>query len=337
MDNGLIVQVLGEMSNNGGTWQKFSQTFFLAEQPDGYYVLNDIFRFLKEEIEPDHDSDHDEMLKNKFTYQDERIPESGREKKSAPAKPAVVESKGTVKPAPSSNPSSAPLTQATASSQAADKGVPKREPSSAAVKADQSTAPAQSKPINSNVKKESTAPLAWSKIVAEPKSSQSIKPAAPKVTKPAPKKEEDADGFKEVKNQTANQARARPEGNTYWREKEKCTIYLRNITEGMDKTMIAAAFEPFGAVLHVDVPPGKKIAFVTFKSVEIAASTIGKSVTINGEQVLAEERRRSIQRSEKKFGTGEKPANGSNNFNRNQRPAKTGNASTNNSINKQKN
>ncbi|OLL21699.1 putative G3BP-like protein [Neolecta irregularis DAH-3] len=48
-NNGIVIMVLGEMSNNGGPSQKFVQTFFLAEQPKGYYVLNDIFRFLNEE------------------------------------------------------------------------------------------------------------------------------------------------------------------------------------------------------------------------------------------------------------------------------------------------
>ncbi|TDL16151.1 hypothetical protein BD410DRAFT_816793 [Rickenella mellea] len=48
-NNGIIIQVIGEMSNRGEAWRKFVQTFFLAEQPNGYFVLNDIFRFLKEE------------------------------------------------------------------------------------------------------------------------------------------------------------------------------------------------------------------------------------------------------------------------------------------------
>ncbi|ORY92429.1 hypothetical protein BCR35DRAFT_348827 [Leucosporidium creatinivorum] len=48
-EGGIIVQVLGEQSNRGGAWRKFSQTFFLAEQPNGYFVLNDICRYLKEE------------------------------------------------------------------------------------------------------------------------------------------------------------------------------------------------------------------------------------------------------------------------------------------------
>ena len=48
-NGGIIIQVIGEMSNRGEPWKKFVQTFFLAEQPNGYFVLNDIFRFLKEE------------------------------------------------------------------------------------------------------------------------------------------------------------------------------------------------------------------------------------------------------------------------------------------------
>ncbi|KAF9948860.1 hypothetical protein BGZ72_009243, partial [Mortierella alpina] len=51
LNGGIMIQVLGEMSNRGGPSQKFVQTFFLAEQPRGYYVLNDIFRYLKDDAE----------------------------------------------------------------------------------------------------------------------------------------------------------------------------------------------------------------------------------------------------------------------------------------------
>lgn len=51
------------MSNNGEQWRKFVQTFFLAEQPNGYFVLNDIFRFLKEEtVEGDDSSEPTEPV-----------------------------------------------------------------------------------------------------------------------------------------------------------------------------------------------------------------------------------------------------------------------------------
>ncbi|OUM63832.1 hypothetical protein PIROE2DRAFT_43151, partial [Piromyces sp. E2] len=49
-NEGIIVQVLGEMSNKDEQAIKFAQTFFLAVQQGGYYVLNDIFRHLKDEV-----------------------------------------------------------------------------------------------------------------------------------------------------------------------------------------------------------------------------------------------------------------------------------------------
>jgi hypothetical protein len=58
-NGGIIIQAIGEMSNAGEPWRKFVQTFFLAEQPNGYFVLNDIFRFLKEETVEDDTSEAD--------------------------------------------------------------------------------------------------------------------------------------------------------------------------------------------------------------------------------------------------------------------------------------
>ncbi|WRT67073.1 uncharacterized protein IL334_004039 [Kwoniella shivajii] len=52
-NGGIIILVIGEMSNNHQSWRKFTQTFFLAEQPNGYFVLNDIFRYLKEDVDED--------------------------------------------------------------------------------------------------------------------------------------------------------------------------------------------------------------------------------------------------------------------------------------------
>ena len=54
-----MIQVLGELSNDNAPSQKFAQTFFLAmsQSPVGYYVLNNIFRFLKEDVDSDFDDD----------------------------------------------------------------------------------------------------------------------------------------------------------------------------------------------------------------------------------------------------------------------------------------
>ncbi|KAG8526755.1 uncharacterized protein KY384_008184 [Bacidia gigantensis] len=47
----ILVQVIGEISNRAAPHRKFVQTFILAEQPTGYFVLNDIFRYIVDEEE----------------------------------------------------------------------------------------------------------------------------------------------------------------------------------------------------------------------------------------------------------------------------------------------
>lgn len=72
----ILISVIGEISNKSEPSRKFVQTFVLAEQPNGYYVLNDIFRYLVEE---------EEELMN-----EQAAPASGEEQAAeAPAQPAT--------------------------------------------------------------------------------------------------------------------------------------------------------------------------------------------------------------------------------------------------------
>jgi Nuclear transport factor 2 (NTF2) domain len=53
----IVVQVIGEISNKGAPSRKFVQTFVLHPQTNGFFVLNDIFRYLAdEEDEPIEDT-----------------------------------------------------------------------------------------------------------------------------------------------------------------------------------------------------------------------------------------------------------------------------------------
>ena len=45
-DSNIVIQVIGEISNKSQPHRKFTQTFVLATQTNGYFVLNDIFRYL---------------------------------------------------------------------------------------------------------------------------------------------------------------------------------------------------------------------------------------------------------------------------------------------------
>ncbi|CAF3416143.1 unnamed protein product [Rotaria sp. Silwood1] len=56
--NGVVVQVTGELSNNGHPMRRFMQTFVLApRQPKKYYVQNDIFRYQDEVFDDGSDED----------------------------------------------------------------------------------------------------------------------------------------------------------------------------------------------------------------------------------------------------------------------------------------
>ena len=65
--NNIVVQVIGEMSNKSEPHHRFVQTFVLAEQPNGYFVLNDIFRYLND--------DEDEIVEEEAPPEDAVAPE----------------------------------------------------------------------------------------------------------------------------------------------------------------------------------------------------------------------------------------------------------------------
>ncbi|KAF1366098.1 hypothetical protein EJ07DRAFT_150556 [Lizonia empirigonia] len=56
-DANIVIQVIGEISNQGQPHKRFVQTFVLAEQTNGYFVLNDIFRYLAEEPEEEEEEE----------------------------------------------------------------------------------------------------------------------------------------------------------------------------------------------------------------------------------------------------------------------------------------
>ncbi|XP_065058218.1 ras GTPase-activating protein-binding protein 1-like isoform X2 [Rhopilema esculentum] len=57
-NDGVVVQVAGELSNRGMPMRKFTQTFVLeAEAPQRFYVFNDIFRYQDDEIEYEEQTD----------------------------------------------------------------------------------------------------------------------------------------------------------------------------------------------------------------------------------------------------------------------------------------
>ncbi|TFL01656.1 hypothetical protein BDV98DRAFT_548291, partial [Pterulicium gracile] len=106
-NGGIILQVIGEMSNNAEPWRKFVQTFFLAEQPNGYFVLNDIFRFLKEES-PEGDEASEAESDAAATEESPAVEPSPSPSPAPPSAPAPAPEPSQPPPAASSAPAPAP-------------------------------------------------------------------------------------------------------------------------------------------------------------------------------------------------------------------------------------
>lgn len=66
--NGVVVQVTGELSNNGEPMRRFMQTFVLAPQtPKKYYVHNDIFRYQDEVYQDNSDTESEDPQQTEAT------------------------------------------------------------------------------------------------------------------------------------------------------------------------------------------------------------------------------------------------------------------------------
>ncbi|KAI9692194.1 MAG: hypothetical protein M1822_006424 [Bathelium mastoideum] len=63
-DNSIVIQVIGEISNKSAPHRKFTQTFVLAQQTNGYFVLNDIFRYIIEDEEFEGNAEGEELQQN---------------------------------------------------------------------------------------------------------------------------------------------------------------------------------------------------------------------------------------------------------------------------------
>ncbi|KAF9766730.1 hypothetical protein IL306_000829 [Fusarium sp. DS 682] len=79
----IVIQVIGETCNNNKAPRKFVQTFVLAQQPSGYFVLNDILRYIDDESD-------DESAASEEAAEEPAAPTT--EEPAAPAEPEAPQS-----------------------------------------------------------------------------------------------------------------------------------------------------------------------------------------------------------------------------------------------------
>ncbi|KAH8550641.1 hypothetical protein BGW37DRAFT_72043 [Umbelopsis sp. PMI_123] len=294
-NNGIIVQVLGEMSNQGTEARKFAQTFFLAEQPKGYYVLNDIFRFLREDIEWENDVAEEEVAaveeKASEPAQDQLTASNEDAQTAAVESTQVAEAKAEedtslvvpeVKEAPvskieESNEKAAELANGVVLDGSAKEQ--QQRPKKSKADGDKQKQKQHDRPASAA---KSNAPKTWANLAANDSEKWGTQVAEAK----GPVASVPVNPPKQSPQQQQQQLQNKPS------KSENISIFVKNVQQTMTEEQLKEAFSKFGAIKTLTVVHAKSCAFLDFNNAESAHKALSQhKVNIGSAVVLAEERR----------------------------------------------
>lgn len=328
LDSGLLIQVIGEMANEGEPSQKFVQTFVLAKQKKGFYILNDILRYLKEDT--DFASDLAESTTEEATTSSvnetpvsQAIPEPAAEKIEQPVEPEPVEEVEekvdvVAEPevetedikAPESTTKEPETTQdviePTPSSTVSDLPKEESEPVTPLSASTASTSQSSPATVSSSAKKPNgdakpviapalpAAPLSWAaraamKIDSPPPSVPKPKPV---VNRPAPTPF--VSSTTPVANTTfPNTTNLQSVQGHHRGPKVFFSAYIKHVNESVNEKQLKAALQEIGQVTHFEVARQKNCAFVDFSDLATLKSALAlHELKVGDNIVLIEERKR---------------------------------------------
>lgn len=313
-NGGILVNVLGQIQKRGqaGSSRHFMQTFFLAEQPSGYFILNDNLRFL----------------------------ERPNSNVSVPAPVSPVASTNVTENAPASTPEPAVPAPSTESVVAApiDPTPVAVEPVTPAPVAE-TTAPAveTSAPAPTKVKKITTAaskqksssnspstvpteeevpsgPSSWAQLAAVQQNkwasgvvSLNKGTSIPSEEKPKTVSSNNANhSRKKSTEQRANNNDNTNSNSTYNARRTtdssnkssklpfvpEASLYITGVTNDLKSDVIRAEFAALGALAHFDVKYNSGAAFVEYADPAIAKILLEEGgIVVNGTRLTVEKRR----------------------------------------------
>jgi hypothetical protein len=319
--DGIIIQVLGEMSNKGGASHKFAQTFFLAKQPNGYFVLNDIIRFLKEDIEneyEDFDTPNEnyvsqdqymdnqnsniiseeiiEQMNESLVIDNDATLEEKENLETIETNPIVEEKKvenETFEKVEGPTSATAKLndTQETNGKTATPETTSSTTQATTTTQASSTTtATIAPTTVTSNE-------LTESATENETKRTNQVKSFATVTASNTSNSHATTNHYKEVPKvenkslpnsniQKTSQGRRQEQKINFERE-----IFIKDVNENISKDKLKEAFSKFGEVKNIDVFYNRHNGFVEFATVESVKKAIAaKSVIIDGHKVIAEEK-----------------------------------------------
>ncbi|CAL5872250.1 uncharacterized protein PFLUO_LOCUS6511 [Penicillium psychrofluorescens] len=317
----ILVSVIGEISNKSEPSRKFAQTFVLAEQPNGYYVLNDIFRYLVED---------EELAQEEAAPQP--VVEAPTAAPAAPAAPAVDDQ---VTELAAVNKVDEKLEEAKTNGDIAQpkevppqtNGTPAEEETQAPLPAveaelvenekpqtpEPSPAPEQQEAEKEPEAPSSFAPKSWATIASKPGAQPPVIPAipaaapkaAPAAAPAAAASQPAAPVATPAAEPAASQDTASNDGagwqtagsdhkKTQSRAGEEQTVlaYVKNVTDKVDASLLKQTLSRFGKLRYFDVSRPKNCAFVEFADPSAYTAAVANNPhQIGSEQVLVEERR----------------------------------------------
>ncbi|XP_039011599.1 nuclear transport factor 2-like isoform X2 [Hibiscus syriacus] len=289
-EKGVIVVVTGCFTGKDNIRKKFTQTFFLAPQDKGYFVLNDIFRYIEDTelqntvpvngvseqgsisaLKPEPGPSHDHLVEDPLANPEEEDINNGAEvcDPSDEEEGSVIEEEVVV---PQNIASQNESVVADDSAPAVLEDAPKKSYASI-VKVMKGSA--SSTPVHVTTRNVRAAP-------AEQQSTVSAKPAptTPLVAVP------NSDNAVESSNENE--------------EAEGHSIYVRNLPYNATPAQLEEAFKKFGPIKHNGIQvrsnKGFTFGFVEFETPSSVQSALEASpITIGDNQAVVEEKRTSTQ------------------------------------------
>ncbi|ODQ64074.1 NTF2-domain-containing protein [Nadsonia fulvescens var. elongata DSM 6958] len=349
-DGGILIQLLGEMSNNGEPSKKFTQTFFLARNNNAFFVLNDIFRYLKEDdLEEEQDRQQEEGVKPVSQVSEPVKDEPEQQQRDEPkeeTKEKVVEVKKSVAAIPTSvsAPASTTPVENVIDSTPVIPATPmvatpkvKSEPAVTGIFQDEKK-PAVDKKFTAD-KKPSTdkksldekpipvtpaVPTSWASIVSESKAPASGAPvkqqkaSAVSATPSVSDASTDASFSTITPSVKQHQQSQQPQQPQHQHQPKKSgqdfnNVYIKDVHESIEVKKLQSALSKFGQVTHCDINREKKCGFIDFYDTPSRdAALAAKTLTINGHVVLIEERKRTKRPVQNRYNNGPNMGNSNN-------------------------
>lgn len=283
-NGGVIVLVIGSMINVDGSRPGFTQTFFLAPQDKGYYVLNDIFRYLEGDFY------------NSVKQDNDITPATQSHVETSPVEENHVfeQSSGEVYDPPIPSNVEIPVEEEVDEQEEVEE-----EPVAEVV----DEAPNESHVLaESNVKVEEVLKKSYASIVMKDTPATAAPPGLPKSV---PKTQEQqlltVPALSSVPVPPPSAPENVDEESNQDREGDGHSIYLKNLPVNISPVLVEENFKRFGIIkrggIQIRNNKGFYFGFVEFEMADAVRSAIEASpIVIGGREVVVEEKRSTNSR-----------------------------------------